>query len=119
MGNRVAELITPGTYGETLGFAVYQSTSGAMFAPIFHLQLSAELFALALRDIYPLWDDANLQILAGDVRAVITEEFGDEPERHPLIEDALDPQNLEGLLSDLRGYRARKAARAAEKAVKP
>jgi hypothetical protein len=106
MGQRVAEMKQPGEE-YTVGWMVYQSTSGACFTPIFSNQLAAELFALALGDIFPCWDEDSEFILARQVNEVVREQFGDEPEEHPLYDDAIDPQNLAHLLSDLRQYRAK------------
>jgi hypothetical protein len=105
MGNRVAEMKTPGC-GDIEGYCVYQSTSMACFTPIFHNQLAAELFALALDDIRLHWDEKPIAILAADVNEVILGEYGEKPEDHSLYYDTLsDPQNMDNLLQYLREHR--------------
>jgi hypothetical protein len=96
---------TPGC-GDVEGYCVYQSTSMALFTPIFHNQLAAELFALALRDIFPNWSDVDCLQLASEVNAVILGEYGEKPEDHSLYYDTLvDPQNMDNLLHYLRAHR--------------
>ena len=70
MGERVAELKTPD--GEhTLGWCVYQSTSEALFWPIFHSEVEAVLFSRALRQTYPEWSDEQIDKLWTRIRAYL------------------------------------------------
>jgi hypothetical protein len=102
MGNRVAEMTEPGCK-DSIGWCVFQSCSMACFSPIFHDQLSAELFAQLLGDIYPLWNDSELECLQGVVVRVVQNHFGREPELNMRYQDYLANSVLTGnLLAEIR-----------------
>jgi hypothetical protein len=88
MGQRVAELKTPGC-SDVDGYCVYQSTGMACFVPIFYNQLAAELFASTLQNIYPRWSDASQEELATSVNDYILGQFGERPEEHVKYMDTL------------------------------
>lgn len=97
MGNRVAELKTPGC-GDVEGYAVYQSTSMAMFTPIFRNQLAAELFASALYSRRGNWSESAISMLAVSVETFMIVEFSDPPQDDPNYDDYLaDPEKQDEL----------------------
>lgn len=102
MGQRVAELTTPGCAG-TVGYIVYQSTAMACFTPIFGDQLAAELFASLLSDIYPDWSDKAQEKLSDRVNSFVRGKFGEAPEDHDDYLDFLcDDRKQKELLEELR-----------------
>lgn len=106
MGQRVAELRTPGSH-DTVGYIVYQSTAMANFTPIFGDQLSAELFAFLLQDIYPNWDDKSQEDLCSRLTSFIRNKFTDSPDGHPDYEDYLfDNAKQAELLQEFRNLPA-------------
>lgn len=104
MGNRVAE-IREGGCREISGWIVFQSTSQACFTPIFGDQLSAEIFAAALHDIYPNWTDQHQARLQGRVIAFMNITFGEDPEEHAEYLDFLCSSDRQAeLLHAFRNY---------------